>query len=167
MRDTRTRPLGRFTFLGWVAASALVALSLPDPARAGGDWNDFHIAWQAYEAGLAAAKAQKKPILLVLYTDWCPHCTSYSAVFHDDKVVEKAKSFVMIRLNKDQNAEISKKYAPDGEYIPRTYFLSAEGVPDYGIHAPRPEYKYFYDEANPASLLQGMDEALKKLKPSA
>ena len=101
-------------------------------------------------------------MLLVFYTDWCPHCTRYSAVFHDPKVVEKAKSFVMIRLNKDQNAEISKKYAPDGEYIPRTYFLSPAGALDADIHAPRPQFKYFYDEKDAASVLAGMDEALKK-----
>jgi len=148
--------------------SALLGLvAMPMTARAGGDWNDTGISWQAYDAGLATAKEQKKPVLLVFYTDWCPHCTRYSGVFHDPKVVEKAKSFVMIRLNKDQNPEISKKYTPDGEYIPRTYFLSSGGTADFDLHAPRPEFKYFYDEADPASLLRGMDEALAKLKPSA
>jgi len=131
-------------------------------AHAGGDWNDAHIGWQPYERGLAAAKKDKKPVCLVLYTEWCPHCTNYSAVFHDAKVVEQAKKFAMIRLDKDKNPEISKKYAPDGEYIPRTFFLAANGDLDPGIHAPRDNYRYFYDEKDPAALLGGMSAALAK-----
>ena len=151
----------------FICAVVLSVTLLPARARAGGDWNTAGIAWQPYEAGLAAAKQQKKPVLIVFFTDWCPHCQTYSQVFHDPKVVEKAKSFVMIHLNKEQNADISKKYAPDGEYIPRTYFLSPTGEPDYSIHAQRSDGKflYFFPESDPAGLLQGMDEALAKLKP--
>src|SRR5580692_10284584 len=64
------------------------------PARPGApapvveSWNTAQIDWQPYEAGLARAKAQKKPICLVLYTGWCPHCRNYSHVFDDPKVVE-------------------------------------------------------------------------------
>jgi thiol-disulfide isomerase/thioredoxin len=146
---------------------ALLALCLaiaaaPGAALAGGDWNDSGIAWKSYEEGLAEAKKANKPVCLIFYTDWCPHCTNYSKVFHDAKVVEQSKKFVMIRLNKDQNKEISNKYAPDGQYIPRTMFLSAEGALDDSIHAPRDQYKYFYSESDPKSVLGGMDEALKK-----
>jgi thiol:disulfide interchange protein len=133
------------------------------PALAGGDWNDTGIKWRPYEEGLAAAKKEKKPVCLVFYTEWCPHCTNYSKVFHDSKVVEKAKRFVMIRLDKDKQKELSAKYAPDGEYIPRTYFLAPDGKLDPDIHAPRDKYLYFYDEKDPASVLGGMDAALKKL----
>jgi hypothetical protein len=142
---------------------AVFSVATP-PASAGGDWNDAKIQWQPYEQGLAAAKKDQKPVLLVLFTEWCPHCTNYSKLFHDDKVVEQAKRFIMMRLDKDKNAELSKKFAPDGEYIPRTYFLSSAGTLDADLHAPRAEYKYFYDEHDPAQLLASMDAALKKLK---
>jgi len=132
--------------------------------HAGGDWNDAQVGWQPYEQGLAAAKKEKKPVCLVFFTEWCPHCANYSAVFHDAKVVDQTKKFVMIRLDKDKNTELSKKYAPDGEYIPRTYFLSSAGDLDKDVHAPRDQYKYFYDEKDPASLLGGMSAALAKLK---
>src|SRR5713101_2499322 len=79
-------------------------------AHAGGDWNDQQIGWKSYEEGLALAKKERKPICLVFYTEWCPHCRNYSGVFHDAKVVEKAKQFVMIRLDRDKNGEVSKKY---------------------------------------------------------
>ena len=145
----------------FAAALALAALVLGGrTVLAGGDWNDAGIAWRSYEEGLKEANAQKKPICLVFYTDWCPHCTNYSRVFHDAGIVAKAKSFVMIRVNKDQNAELSKKYAPDGEYIPRTYFLAPDGTLNESITEQRPSYKYFYNESVPSSLLRGMDAAL-------
>jgi len=150
------------------AALALVMLLVGGSAAlAGGDWNDGGISWRSYEEGLKEAKEQKKPICLVFYTDWCPHCTNYSRVFHDPRIVEKSKSFVMIRLNKEQNAELSKKYSPDGEYIPRTYFLASDGTLNESLTEQRPSYKYFYSENQPSSLLRGMDAALAAFSAGA
>lgn len=137
------------------------------PLRAGGgDWNDEKIGWLPYEEGLASAKKENKPICLVFYTEWCPHCTNFSKVFHDPKVVEQAKQFVMIRLDRDKNRELSAKFVPDGEYIPRTFFLSSAGTLDPAIQARTDQYKYFYDERDAASLLSGMDKARQKLVPA-
>jgi protein-disulfide reductase (glutathione) len=147
------------TSAAFIAACALLVAAR---ALAGGDWNDAQIQWQPYKEGLAAAKKSEKPVCLIFYTEWCPHCTNYSKVFHDPKVVAKAKDFVMIRLDADQNKELGAKYAVDGSYIPRTYFLSADGTLNADLHAPREQFKYFYDERSPASILAGMDAALKK-----
>lgn len=147
-----------------LALIALAALVTAAPVRAGGDWNDAAIGWQPYAAGLEKAKTEKKPVCLVFFTEWCPHCTNYAKVFHDPKVVEKSKRFVMVRLDKDQHAELSGKYAPDGQYIPRTFFLSSAGELDASLSAPREKFKYFYDENDPASILAGMDAALTKLE---
>jgi hypothetical protein len=141
---------------------AVTLLLVSAVAHAGGDWNDAGIGWQPYDKALEAAKSSKKPVCLVFFTEWCPHCTNYAKVFHDPKVVEQSKKFVMVRLDKDKNGEVAKQYAPDGDYIPRTFFLSSAGTLDKDIHAPRDRYKYFYDENNPASVLAGMDAALKK-----
>jgi len=127
------------------------------------DWNDKNIKWMSYEDGLKEARKSHKPICLIFFTTWCPHCRNYSTVFEDPKVVEKSKSFVMIRLDKDKNAELSGKFKPDGEYIPRTYFLSSDGKLDESVSEPRDQFKYFYNEKDPASILAGMDRALDKL----
>jgi thiol-disulfide isomerase/thioredoxin len=157
--------------LGWSKGRVLAVLvglfwlGLAAAARAATeDWNDANIGWMPYEAGLAEAKKSGRPICLIFYTTWCPHCANYSKVFSDPEVVKKAKSFVMVRLDKDKNKELSAKYRPDGEYIPRTYFLSSDGQLDPSLSEQRPQYKYFYAENNPASILAGMDRALKKLK---
>ena len=162
MNDRRHRVRIR---VAWWAASLLIAAVIAPPraAIAGGDWNDGQVQWQTYDAGIAAAKKDKKPICLIFFTEWCPHCANYSKVFHDAKVVEQSKKFVMIRLDKDKNAELSKQYALDGDYIPRTYFLSSDAKADAGIHAPREQYKFFYDEHDPAPLLASMESAQKTL----
>lgn len=132
-------------------------------ARAGGeDWNDAQIKWVSYADGLKAAKESGKPICLIFYTTWCPHCANYSRVFYDPQVVEKAKSFVMIRVDKDKAKDLSSQYKPDGEYIPRTYFLSPDGKLDESITEARPQYKYFYSEREASGILGGMSQALKK-----
>jgi protein-disulfide reductase (glutathione) len=164
MAETGSERKARWLGLAVLLLAALTLL----PARvatAAEDWNDSGIAWQPYEQGLAAAKKSKKPICLIFYTELCPHCQHYSGVFHDPKVVEEAKKFVMIRirLSKGQNADLSAKYDLDGQYIPRTIFLSSDGKVDPSIHAPRDRFKYFYDEMHPKSVLGGMNEALSRL----
>jgi protein-disulfide reductase (glutathione) len=127
------------------------------------NWNDDNIHWMTYDEGMAAAKKSHQPICLIFYTTWCPHCGNYSKLFSDPEVVKRSQSFVMIRLDKDKNKELSQKYKPDGEYIPRTYFLSSDGALDESLAEQREQFKYFYSESNPASILAGMDRALKKL----
>ena len=149
--------------LGVVAAMVALA-SMATVVHAGAeDWNDAQIHWMPYTEGLAAAKKEKRPVCLIFYTTWCPHCANYSKLFIDPSVVEKTKSFVMIRVDKDKNPEVSQQFKPDGEYIPRTYFLASNGKLDESLVEARPQFKYFYDERNPASILAGMDRALKKL----
>src|ERR1700736_1332578 len=41
-------------------------------------WNPTKIEWLSYDAGLLRAQRTKKPICLVLYTTWCPHCREFS-----------------------------------------------------------------------------------------
>ena len=146
-----------------LAVAALLTVSRTAPAH---DWNDAAIKWQTFDEGVALAQKEKKPICLVVFTEWCPHCKNYAAaVFHEAKVVEQAKQFVMIHVDKDQNAAVSAKYQPDGGYIPRTMFLKPDGTLDPDIKAPRDKYLYFYDEKDPAPLLAAMETAQKKLKP--
>lgn len=132
-------------------------------AASGEGWGAGKIAWQSYEAGMAQARAQNKPVCLVLSTTWCPHCKNYGKVFEDGKVAEQAKRFVMIHLDADKYGDVARQYQPDGGYVPRTFFLSPDGTLASDIHAPRPKFLYFYDEHNPASLLGGMEQAIRQL----
>jgi thiol-disulfide isomerase/thioredoxin len=136
----------------------------PPSAMGGETWNAAQIDWQPYEAGLAKAKAQNKPVLLVFFTNWCPHCRNYSHVFDDPRVVERAKGFVMIHANADDESEVAGKYLKDGGYVPRTFFLAPDGSLQADIHAPRPKFQYFFDEKDPGSILAAMDTAAERAK---
>ena len=143
-------------------ASTTVAPPAPK-APAGEGWNAAQISWQPYDDGLRQAQAQNKPVCLVFSTTWCPHCKNYSHVFENPRVVASAHDFVMVHLDADANEAVAAKYALDGSYIPRTFFLAPDGKLDGTIHAPRPTSRFFYDEHDPGALLAAMDVARKKL----
>jgi thiol:disulfide interchange protein len=124
------------------------------------------VAWSGYEDGLREAAASHKPVCLVFTASWCPHCRNYEKVFDDRRVIAKSQAFVMIKVDDDHAGELADKYSPDGRYVPRTLFLSADGELDPTLVSHRGRSKYVYDESDPGSLLSGMERALRKLKHS-
>jgi protein-disulfide reductase (glutathione) len=132
---------------------------LPEPASEG--WNAAQIDWQPFDVAVKHGQAERKPICLVVYTTWCPHCRRYSHVFDDPRVVERARKFSMVRVDADQDGVTASRFAPDGAYIPRTLFLAPDGTLDASIRRAQPKYQYFYDEHDPASLVAAMDSALR------
>ena len=149
----------------WASSAACVHPSegepqLPEEAETEADWNDGAIGWVAYGEGIARGKVERQPIVLVFYTDWCPHCHNYSRVFHDPEVVRLARGFVMIRVERDANRELSEMYDLDGEYIPRTFFLTSAGEVRTELHGSSPEFRYFLDEHDPRELITIMRRAM-------
>jgi thiol-disulfide isomerase/thioredoxin len=153
-------------------ASAAPPLVRPDPpapsaprpaAPTGESWGAGQIEWQpTFDAAMARARAERKPVCLVFYADWCGHCRNYSHVFEDPRIVARARDLVMVRVNVDRAPDIAGRYELDGPYVPRTYFLAPDGTPLPGIDAHRPQYRYFYSEHDPRSLLAAMDEAARR-----
>ena len=152
---------------GLVAPILILVLALSTAAQAGGDWNDDGIAWRPFDDGLAEAGKTGKPICLVVYTDWCPHCTNYSRLFHDAEIEKLSRDFVMVRLNQDDDRQITDRYGPDGLYVPRTMFLGADGELDPALKIPRAKYVYFYDEHDPGPLRAALKAARRKLARTA
>ena len=155
------------------AAQPEVPAEPDQPARAAGaggvqaaptaeddEWNGDEIRWLDYDTGLARARAEGKPICLVLHAAWCPHCHTYARVFSDPLVVAESRRLVMIRVDVDRAASVAARYALDGTYVPRTYFLKSDGTVLDRIDAHRERYRYFFDERNAASILGGMAAAL-------
>lgn len=131
-----------------------------EPSREG--WNEAQIDWQPYEAGLAQARATNRPVCIVFSADWCPHCRGYSHVFEDPRIVEAARGFVMIHVDSDAQREVASRYAVDGGYVPRTYFLDPTGTAMTDVVARTDRFHYFFDEHDPASLLAGMTRAQRR-----
>lgn len=171
----RRRPrTWRWAWLPLVAASwhgALGCLSAGSQgapfAEAPSDWNVREVAWMPYEAGLAAGQAAHKPIVLVFYTDWCPHCHNYSRLFHDPELVRLSQQFVMIRVERDGHRDISARYDIDGEYIPRTFFLTPTGSVLTDLTSDNDDFRYFIDEHDPTELIALMQRALERMGGAA
>jgi len=124
-------------------------------------WNDGDIRWWHNEDGMDYAWREGKPVIIIVYTDWCPTCKKYGQVFQDERVVTESNKFIMVRINSDTNKELSLKYAFDGTYIPRTIALYPGGSVMHEIY-PRKNYKYYIGtDAN--RLLKLMKDAYSKL----
>lgn len=152
---------------GLLAAASLGACSA-SPARAplgaaAADWNESEVTWYDYGAGLAEGKRRGLPILLVFYTDWCPHCHNYSRLFHDPEVVRLSRAFVMVRVERDGNRDVSAVYDIDGDYIPRTFFLAPNAAVLTDLTGGNEEFRYFLDEHDPTELCAMMLLALERL----
>ena len=143
--------------LAWTAlCGALAAASCRLGAEKGMSWNDARIAWKGLDEGLREAKSTGKPVMLVVYAEWCSHCRSYSRVFSFPAVAEAAEKLVMVRLDAQRNRETGARYAPDGTYVPRTLFLTPQGEIMRDVTAQEDKYRYFYDEDNPRHVLAAM-----------
>lgn len=103
---------------GMALAVVLLLFGSAPPVRAH-DWNDGHIQWRSYDDALALAKKDRKPICLILFTEWCPHCANYSKVFADPGVVERAERFVMVHVDADRNGDLARQFVFDGGYVPQ------------------------------------------------
>ena len=125
-------------------------------------WNPAAIDWKPFDEGLALAKSERKPVCLVLFTTWCPHCKNYSRVFGDPRLVARAKDFVMIRVDADANDAVARRYQPDGTYVPRTFVLDPDGDVELAAVSGNARYPHFFDEHHADDLLRAMDAATSR-----
>lgn len=153
-------------------ASALLALCLalplagPAAARSpelAEEWNGAEIAWRDMRSGVYEASKSGKPVILVFHATWCTSCKRYREVFKDTRIVEAARDFVMILVDGDKDKIINGAFAPDGTYVPRTIFLSAEGDIQHQIKGRDPDHPHSLDVDSPEELLGLMRQARAEL----
>lgn len=91
-----------------------------------------------YKQGMAMAKEQGKPIMLVFEADWCGACQELKKnVFADKSVGEASKRLVNISVNVDKDKESPGEYKV--RYIPAVFFLNPSGssaMPYQGPQTP-------------------------------
>lgn len=146
----------RFRQALWIVAAVVclqagVADRTPAEASAP-DWNDPGIRWRTYQDGMREIGQRGRPGVLVFFTEWCPHCKTYSRVFHDPEIVALSRSFVMIRVDRDEEDALNTLYAKGGAYVPRTLFLKKDRAVDWATRGSDPEYPHFLETENPAEL---------------
>ena len=94
----------------------------PAGVPAGGiDWS------LSYEDGITRAQAESKPVMIDFYADWCVYCKKLdSDVFTDERVIEEAGRFVMVRVDADRRTDIVREHSVLG--LPSVVFLDSAGA---------------------------------------
>ncbi len=125
-------------------------------------WNDSGIHWYGYEEGLATAKRENKPAILILYSHTCSMCRKYGRVLNLQSVADAASAFVMIRVNTAERPKLAHAYRFDGGYVPKTFALYPDGRIMQQLHPPK-RYRYFVG-LNPENLLVLMRKAQAQMQ---
>jgi thiol:disulfide interchange protein len=115
--------------------------------------------WLSREAALAQAAAEDRPMMVFVYTDWCPRCTELEPVFNDAAIIHAADGLVPVRHNQDENPAWLQQLAQDyEEYVPRVVFLNPDGT-RMSIVSSHPRYPYFYTPSMRDTLVANMQVA--------
>lgn len=124
------------------------------------DWNNDELKWHSYEQGMKKIKEGQSKGILIFYADWCSTCKLYSKLFKNRKVVKSLKNLVLIRVNREENLELSEKYNFDGTYIPRTFALDSHGDVVGGLYDKSDQYAYFLPPDDPDYLTDFVGELM-------
>jgi len=154
------------SFLFVFFVPALLVLLMPGrdcSAMTGIQWSRDEIAWKGYKEGLAQAKREGKPAIIIFYSESCSACKKYKGILQEQSVIDASASFVMIRVNTRQQPKLSEKYLFDGRYVPRTFAVFPDGKIMHHLYPPK-RYKYFI-ELEPDNLLSLMQKAQAEIKP--
>ncbi|WLE95691.1 MAG: thioredoxin family protein [Candidatus Electrothrix communis] len=126
-------------------------------------WSGDGIAWKGYSEGLAQAKREGKPAIIIFYSESCSACKRYKGILQEQSIIDASASFVMIRVNTRRQPKLSEKYLFDGRYVPRTFAVFPDGKIMHHLY-PSKRYKYFV-ELEPDNLLSLMQKAQAEIKP--
>ncbi len=73
-------------------------------------------AWiEDHDQGLEAGRSQGKPVVLVLYADWCSYCRKlFDETLVDPRIKAVGDSYVWVRVNSDKEKRIHQLYEQNG-----------------------------------------------------
>jgi thiol:disulfide interchange protein len=154
--------LASIALVGW---ATLASARPPELAEA---WNGAEINWRDIKSGIREASQSGRPVIMVFHAPWCSSCKRYREIFKDSGIVEASRDFVMILIDADADKYANGAFAPDGTYVPRTIFLTAEGEIRTDLTGKTdPEHPHTIDIDNPGELLDLMKKARPGAPPSA
>lgn len=85
------------------------------------------ISWlEDYDQAMAMAKDLNKPVVLVLYADWCKYCHKYfKEILPDPNIHSYYDKFIWLKINSDKLSEFADKY--EQKSYPMTVFIEPDG----------------------------------------
>jgi thioredoxin-related protein len=88
-----------------------------------------------YKTALETAKTEGKPLFVMLYADWCPHCNQMKKeVFSDPAVMDfLKKNYVCVWKNIEKEEGIALKNKFNTKSLPTFLFLDANETLLYGL----------------------------------
>jgi protein-disulfide reductase (glutathione) len=123
------------------------------------EWSDS-LAWKPWDEASKQAKASNKPMFLLVYADWCPHCRTLKTVFTDPEIAKLSEKFVMVRQDADSDSPwLAERVGNLGGYVPRIYFLAPDGTVRPEITSGNGKYPYFYTPEGIDALKASMKRA--------
>ncbi len=86
------------------------------------------IVWQEdHDAGLALAKKEGKPTVLVLHAEWCGFCKKlFTESIPDPRIRALADRFTWVKVNSDKQTEYKQRYGQNS--YPLTILFHADGT---------------------------------------
>ncbi|MDY6950704.1 MAG: thioredoxin family protein, partial [Thermodesulfobacteriota bacterium] len=80
-----------------------------------------------YDEAIAAAKPTGKPILLVLYADWCGYSTKlFDRTMEDPRIKVLKDRFVWLKIDSDKDPSYKESFAQEG--FPMIVVMDSEGL---------------------------------------
>ncbi|WP_072396740.1 thioredoxin family protein [Hyphomicrobium sp. CS1GBMeth3] len=138
------------------AGQRSVAAQQPNMAE---QWNGGEIAWRDVGPGIQEASRTGQPVVMLFHASWCGSCRRYRAVWKDPGVVAASKNFVMILVDVDKHPDANGAFSPDGTYVPRTIFYTAEGDVMKDAVGKDTQYPHTIDLDDPTELRTLMQKA--------
>ncbi len=132
-----------------IETATLPATLAPRDARA---WNHPVIPWRSHRDGLKEMKETGKPGILVLQAEWCLECRAYQEQFRAPQVLARSQDFVFMLVDIDREPDLQKKYAVDGDYVPRTIALNPDGSVRLEKSGGHPRLAFFVEPGAPDEL---------------
>lgn len=126
------------------------------------NWNEQHIAWLSFSQAQERARAENKPIFVLVYAPWCEASAEFvNTALQDVDVVEATQRFAMIRVNSELDAKLMAQIASDIRHVPSVLFLDAAGQRLDVKGESGGEAEYYYATDTPVAIYIGMSRALK------
>lgn len=119
------------------------------------------IAWQPLNEGLALARREARPVMLLVHASWCSSCKALRPAFDAPELADLSERFVMVNVDQDEEPRV-REFAIDGTYIPRVLFLDpASGTVIPELKNPeRTRSLYYYGSSD--DLIAVMKKALAR-----
>ncbi len=112
------------TILGLSAAGLAPSWTATTPPET----TSQNIEWApSYETAMERAEQENVPVVIDFYADWCVYCKKLdSDVFSDERVIDEAGRFVMVRVDADRREDVVGEHEVLG--LPTVVFLDSAGA---------------------------------------